>query len=179
MMANRTAKKRSTRKAAGRATKKATGRATKKAVKRASRKAAGRAARGAAGYAVFVSHSSRESWIAGQMAKEVRALGAEPWVDVNDISGGDDFYEKIMEAIRGCTEAIVLISPSSVNSRWVSFEIGAVAVQNKRVTPVLNNVTAGEMEPLRRVNAIDLNDFDDYLRQLKERIRQHGRGRRR
>lgn len=148
--------------------------------KRAARKPTKkRTRRGPSDYVVFISHSSKESWIAAQIAKEVRGRGAEAWVDVNDLSGGDDFYEKIMEAIHGCTEAIVLISPISVNSQWVSFEIGAVAGQGKRVTPVLNNVTAGRLEPLRRVSAIELNDFDDYLRQLEARIRQHKRGGRR
>ena len=182
-MAKKPAKKKpgktATRKAAGRATKKATGRATKKAVELAPRKAAERAVRGASGYVVFISHSSKESWIAGQIAKEVRALGADPWVDVNDIRGGDDFQDTIMKAIRNCTEAIVLVSPSSVKSRWVSIEIGAVAVQGKRVTPVSNNVAQDKMGTLRRFNAIDLNDFDNYLKQLKERIRPHRRGRRR
>ena len=166
---------------AKRATSRKSGKAAAKrgARKPAARKAAARRRpAGRDSYAVFISHSSKESWIAGQMAKEVRALGAAAWVDVSDLSGGDDFYAQIMEAIRGCTEAIVLVSPISVNSQWVSFEIGAVAVQGKRVTPVLNNVTAGEIEPLRRVNAIDLNDFGEYLRQLKERVRQQQRRRR-
>lgn len=151
---------------------------SKKAGKKAVREARARR-RSPDAYAVFISHSSKESWIARQMAKEVKARGAVPWVDVNDIQGGDDFQERIIEAIRNCTEAIVLVSPSSVSSQWVSFEIGAVAVQGKRATPVLNNVAPEEMATLRRVNAIDLNDFDDYLKQLKERIRQHRRGGRR
>lgn len=151
---------------------------SKKAGRTATRKGQARQ-RAPGAYAVFISHSSREAWIAKQMAKEVKALGAVPWVDVNDIQAGDDFQERIIAAIRNCTEAIVLVSPNSVSSQWVSFEIGAVAVQGKRATPVLNNVAPDEMAPLRRVNAIDLNDFDHYLRQLKERVRQHGRGGRR
>ena len=137
-----------------------------------------RAARRGAGYVVFISHSSKESWIARQIAKEVKAAGGTSWVDVNVLAGGDDFQDEILEAIRTCSEAIVLISPDSVNSQWVSYEIGAVAVQGKRVTPVLNNVPPEAMAPLRRVHAIDLNNFDAFLGQLKERIRQSG-GRRR
>jgi hypothetical protein len=160
--------------------KKPTKTARRGAAKRTARKAASkRAPRKSSDYVVFISHSSMEIWIAGQLAKEVKAKGAKPWVDVGDISGGDDFYNRIMKAIHDCTEAIVLISPVSSKSQWVSFEIGAVAGQGKRVTPVLNNVPASRMEPLRRVNAIDLNDFDTYLKQLVERIRQHRRDRKR
>jgi hypothetical protein len=175
-MANKSAKKKSSKVV----TRKVAARATKRPSKRAVQKSAGgRRARGAPDHVVFISHSSKEPWIARQIAKEVRAAGAVPWVDVNDIRGGDDFQEAIMEAIRNCTEAIVLVSPSLVNSQWVSIEIGAVAVQDKRVTPVLNNVTPDQVEALRRFNAINLNDFDNYLNQLKERVRPHRRAGRR
>lgn len=166
---------------ASKATKKRPGKAAAKRTRaRSAKKPAARAAsrRGSA-YAVFVSHSSKDNWIAGQIAKEVEALGGEPWFDLNNLRGGDAFQEEILEAIRNCTEAIVLISPNSVNSQWVSYEIGAVAVQDKRVTPVLNNVPPEAMAPLRDVSAIDLNDFDKFLRELAGRIGRRGRGRRR
>jgi hypothetical protein len=154
--------------------------AAKKAPRRAAKKSAARAAsRGGSAYAVFVSHSSKDNWIAGQIAKEVQALGGEPWVDLNNLRGGDAFQEEILEAIRNCTEAIVLISPNSVNSQWVSYEIGAVAVQGKRVTPVLNNMPPEAIAPLRNVSAIDISDFDRFLRELAGRIGRRGRGRRR
>jgi hypothetical protein len=164
-----------------RATKKRpVGGAAKKARGRAAKKPAARtASRKAAAYTVFVSHSSKDNWIAGQIAKEVRALGGEAWVDLNKLRGGDAFEEDILTAIRDCTEAVVLISSNSVNSQWVSYEIGAVAVQGKRVTPVLNNVLPEAMAPLRGVTAIDLNDFDKFLRELAGRIGRPGRGRRR
>jgi hypothetical protein len=40
-------------------------------------------------YLVFISHSSRDSWIARMMAEKVSALGAEAWLDVKDLEGGD------------------------------------------------------------------------------------------
>ena len=165
---------------ASRATKRSVKAATKRARARTAKKPRARAAsRKAPAYTVFISHSSKDNWVAGQIAKEVRALGGEPWYDLNKLRGGDAFQEEILEAIRDCTEAIVLISPNSVNSQWVSYEIGAVAVQYKRVTPVLNNVPPEAMAPTRGVSAIDLNDFDKFLSELAGRIGQRGRGRKR
>jgi hypothetical protein len=38
-------------------------------------------------YTVFISHSSKELWIAGQIAKEVELLGAKSWLDKKDLHG--------------------------------------------------------------------------------------------
>ena len=70
----------------------------------------------------------------------------------------------------------MLISPNSITSQWVAFEIGAVTVQRKRVTPLLNNVSPEAMAPMKGVKAVDLNEFDDFLRQLRGRINQRLRG---
>lgn len=123
-------------------------------------------------YVVFISHSSYDTWIANQLAKEITALGAQPWLDKKDLAGGDVILEEIMRGIRACNEAIVLVSPKSVTSQWVAVEIGAVSVQRKRVTPILNHVGPEVFAPLKGVKAIDLNDFDDFLLQLKARMDQ-------
>ncbi len=110
------------------------------------------------------------------MAEKVTALGAEPWLDEKDIKGGDDILETIKEGIDTCHEAIVLVSPASVNSHWVVFEIGAAYGQHKRVTPVLNHVSADSIAPIKGLKAIELNKFDQFLIQLKKRIDSHSKG---
>lgn len=116
---------------------------------------------------VFISHSSLDVWIATMMAEKITALGAECWLDEKDLSGGDIIAEQIIRGIDACHEAIVLISPNSVRSQWVPFEIGGVRAQHKQVTPILNNVKPEEMAPMHDIRAIDLNSFDRFLAQLK------------
>src|SRR3989442_1409546 len=99
-------------------------------------------------YVVFISHSSRDSWIAQIVAEKVRALGAEPWLDVKDLAGGDIIADQILMGLDACQEAVVILSPCSVESKWVVFETGAVWGQHKRVTPILNNVTHEAVPPL-------------------------------
>lgn len=123
-------------------------------------------------YVVFISHSSRDSWIARIMAEKVAALGAEVWLDVKDLQGGDIVDQEILKGIDACQEAVVLVSPESVGSQWVIFEIGATWGQHKRVTPVLNNVPHDAIAPLRVAKAIDLKDFDHFLSELGKRIGQ-------
>src|SRR5256885_9065692 len=121
-------------------------------------------------YLVFVSHSSLDAWIARVMVEKIEALGAECWLDEKDLAGGNVIVEDIIRGIDACHEAIVLISPNSVKSQWVPFEIGGVRAQHKRVTPVLNNVKVQQMAPMQDIKGIDLNKLDQFLAQLKKRI---------
>ncbi len=93
------------------------------------------------------------------MAEKIQALGAECWLDEKDLEGGDIVVDDIIRGIDACHEAIVLVSPNSVNSKWDSFEIGGVRAQHKRVTPVLNNVRHDELAPIQDIKSIDLNKF--------------------
>ena len=121
-------------------------------------------------YVVFISHSSRDAWIASMMAEKVSALGAEAWLDVKDLEGGDVVTAKILEGLDACEEAVVLVSPNSVGSHWVVFEIGAAWGQHKRITPILNHVSFDAIAPLREVKAIELNNLDRFLSELGKRI---------
>lgn len=89
------------------------------------------------------------------MVEKIEALGAECWLDEKDLAGGDVIADDIIRGIDACQEAIVLISPNSVNSKWVSFEIGGVRAQHKRVTPILNNVRHDELDPMRDIKGIE------------------------
>jgi predicted nucleotide-binding protein len=128
-------------------------------------------------YLVFVSHSSLDAWIARVIVEKIESLGAECWLDEKDLAGGNVIVEDIIRGIDACHEAIVLISPNSVKSQWVPFEIGGVRAQHKRVTPILNNVKPQQMAPMHDIKGIDLNSFEQFLAQLKRRISQAQRRR--
>ena len=64
----------------------------------------------------------------------------------------------------------VLVTPFSVSSQWVSAEIGAFLSHGKRVTPILNHVERQAILPLLGVKAIDLNDLQRFLMELKDRL---------
>jgi TIR domain len=70
------------------------------------------------------------------MEEKIESVGGQCWLDEKDLAGGDIIVADIVRGIDSCDEAIVLVSPNSVRSQWVSFEIGAVRAQHKRVTPI-------------------------------------------
>jgi hypothetical protein len=121
-------------------------------------------------YVVFVSHSSLDAWIAKVMAEKIQDIGADCWLDEKDLAGGDIIADEIIRGIDAAKEIIVLVSPNSVKSQWVPFEIGAARAQHKRATPILNNVKPQQMSPMQDIKGIDLNGFDRFLAQLKKRI---------
>jgi hypothetical protein len=142
-----------------------------KAGKLAERKAKRQPAEPSA-YTVFISHSSKEKWIAGQISKEIIALGAETWLDVNDLHGGDEIGRSIKRGIRTSQEVILLLSAHSINSHWVTWEAGIASDRGKRITPILNNLSPDEtLAPLKGIKSYDLNDFGDFLVELAGRIK--------
>ncbi len=123
------------------------------------------------GYTVFISHSSRDNWIAGVIKEKIEALGIQVWLDEKDLEGGDVLAGKIIDGIDACNEAIVLVSPHSAASQWVAFEIGAVRAQRKRVTPILYAVDRTVIDPARDIKSIDLNSFPEFLGQIGKRAK--------
>jgi hypothetical protein len=80
-------------------------------------------------YLVFVSHSTKDRWIAKQMATLIEEKGQEygvkTFLDEKDIEGGESIHESIRENIEGCDEFLVLLSRYSIDREWVLIEIGA------------------------------------------------------
>src|SRR6266540_5316127 len=86
-------------------------------------KSAKRKARHSKDYLVFISHSSSDRWIAEVIAEKIGSIGASCWLDEKDLEGGEVIVDRIINGIDLCDEALVLISPQSVQSQWVAFEI--------------------------------------------------------
>lgn len=111
------------------------------------------------------------------MARLIADAGGAPFIDVYDIKKGDRIEERIREGIGECRELVVLLTRSSLESRWVYVEIGAVWGQGKRIVGVLHGVSIDEIEKefggmacLRSRNVIALNEFEDYIHEMCQRI---------
>jgi hypothetical protein len=122
-------------------------------------------------YTVFISHSSLDKWIAERVAEKVAEAGAESWLDIRDLPGGGNIQVEINKGVRESNEVVVLFSPNSASSHWVSFEIGAASALGRHFTPVMNNVSNQSVQVIQGIKTIDLNDFTQYLTELKARIK--------
>jgi len=127
-------------------------------------------------YAVFISHSSRDRWIARQISQEIetkgRKWGIRTFLDERDIKGGDSIPDTIRTEIRDCDEFLVLLSRYSVDRTWVLLEIGAAWEIEKRIVAILDKVSPHELpDVLVPYKAIDLNGFGEYVKELLQRAR--------
>lgn len=127
-------------------------------------------------YAIFISHSSKDNFIAKQLEKLIGErcgkLGVKTFLDEKGLKGGDDIADVIKKNIIGCDELVVFVSRYSIESSWVTTEIGAAWVLDKRIVAVVDKVTPEEMpDIIVKYKAVDLNDFDKYLEELAERVK--------
>ena len=128
------------------------------------------------GYTVFISHSTNDRWIAKQISEMIEARGRrhriKTFLDEKDIEGGDSIHEAILRNVRNCDEFLVLLSRYSINRPWVLVEIGAAWALGKRIVAITDKVTPDALpDVLAYCKAIDLNDLDEYLKELFGRAR--------
>jgi hypothetical protein len=74
---------------------------------------------------VFVSQSSKDTWVAKQIAAHISRCGARPFLDEADIEVGADFEEEILEFLEKADELVVLMTPWALDRPYVWAELGA------------------------------------------------------
>ena len=131
---------------------------------------------------VFVSHSSQDTWIAKQIAREIEARGATPFLDESQVDAGADFEEDILNFLERAHELVVLLTPWALERPYVWAEIGAAWGRRIPIVALLLGITAAELQSrpgipvlLKKRDLLQLNEVELYLDQLAGRIRQ-GRG---
>ncbi|MCB9954033.1 MAG: toll/interleukin-1 receptor domain-containing protein [Planctomycetaceae bacterium] len=125
-------------------------------------------------YQVFVSHATADKWIATTFCEKIDATGATSFRDDRDINGGDSIPETIRTEIQVSRELVVLLSPESIERPWVLLEVGAAwgRRKNYRIVPVLCHVSFDAIpDIIEGKKAFHINDFDNYLAELKRRVR--------
>lgn len=79
---------------------------------------------------VFMSHSSVDKPFVERLATDLRRESIDAWLDKWEIMPGERIPSKIEEGLNNADAFILVLSPQSVNSQWVSYEKDAwLAVQ--------------------------------------------------
>jgi hypothetical protein len=132
---------------------------------------------------VFISHSSRDTWVARQIAREIAACGASPFLDEAAVDVGSDFEQEILDFLDKAHELVVLLTPWALDRPYIWAELGAAWGRRIPVVAVLHGMTAADVQSragipvmLKKRDMIDLNEIDKYFEQLKMRVGQPAAG---
>jgi hypothetical protein len=78
----------------------------------------------------FVSHSTQDRSFVERFAADLRSNCVDAWCSGWEIKPGDSIRVKIEEGLEGCEYFIIVLSKSSISSKWVQKELDAATVRN-------------------------------------------------
>ncbi len=133
-------------------------------------------------YKVFISHSSKDTWVAKQIERHLQECGALTFLDAHDMAVGDNIQESIFdEHMPQSQELLVLMTPAAFKSKYVFMEIGAARVQKMRISVILYGIGETELQAeiglpdvIAARNFLEINHMDEYFQQLKQRVYEKG-----
>jgi hypothetical protein len=105
-----------------------------------------------------------------RLAKDLRAGGADVWIDQLDIEPGQRWDRAIEDALAKCPQLLVILSPAAVESTNVMDEVSFALGEGKTVLPVKHRDCKIPFR-LRRLQYVDLTlNYDAGLRRLLETL---------
>jgi len=84
----------------------------------------------------FFSYSRDDSEFALRLAKDLKAAGADVWLDQLDLVPGQRWARTLQEALQSSPRILVVLSPASVDSTNVEDEVNFALDEQKTVIPV-------------------------------------------
>ncbi len=131
-------------------------------------------------YSVFISHSSRDTWVAKQIEEHIKQTGAETFLDERDVQIGDVFANVIRQELNTTDELLVLLTPWALKRTWIELEIGVVWGREKRIIAVLHGITPQEFQQesqipsvIKENDIVEINELAQYFAELALRVSGH------
>ena len=97
---------------------------------------------------MFVSHAGADTWIARQIAREVSAAGAQPFLDEAYVDVGAEFENDIRNSLDLADELVVLFTPWALQRPYVWAEIGAAWIRRIPIVVVLHGLSPTDFQTL-------------------------------
>jgi hypothetical protein len=86
---------------------------------------------------IFISYSRQDAAIMRRLEQQLKAAGAEVWVDHAGIRSGDNLPKRISDALEWCNILLLLWSESSRKSKWVEKEWTNAEALDRLIIPCL------------------------------------------
>ena len=107
---------------------------------------------------VFISYSTKDAVFADLAKMKLNEEGVDVWLDHGDLRGGDEWREAIDHGISSSDALLVILTPDSCASSYVTYEWGFALGMGKKVIPIMREVAT--VHP--RLEAFQHLDFRDH-----------------
>ncbi len=113
---------------------------------------------------VFISYCHTDKDYVRVFTEKLKKIEVQYFLDQKKIQWGDSITDEVRSALNECIAVVVIISPASLKSQWVPFEIGhalganAMGV-NKKILPLLTHPSLDIPAYLKDVNCISEIDL--------------------
>jgi TIR domain-containing protein len=85
---------------------------------------------------IFLSYSSKDRefaiWLRGEFKKDNYSF----WRDGDSIEAGSEWMDQLRKALEACHIMVLLLSPDSINSKYVTLEVEEFQTRRRRIFPV-------------------------------------------
>jgi TIR domain/Pentapeptide repeats (8 copies) len=120
-------------------------------------------------YTCFISYSSADEDFCRRLHGRLQDAGLRVWFAPHDIQGGQKLHEQIDQAIRVYDKLLLVLSPHSMQSPWVEFEIRRarrreVAEQRRLLFPV----RLVDYEAIKAWECFDADTAKDLATEIRE-----------
>jgi len=89
---------------------------------------------------VFLSHANQDRGFVDSLAEVMRRHGLPVWYSQTNILGARQWHDEIGAALRRCDWFLIVLSPQSVDSKWVKRELLYALDHNRydnKIVPVM------------------------------------------
>ena len=119
---------------------------------------------------IFFSYSRDDSEFVLKLAKDLRAEGANIWLDQLDIPAGKRWDAEIEQALENAEVQLVILSPTSVGSNNVMDEVSYALEKGKHVIPILHKDCQIPFR-LKRLQYLNFtNNYDKGFKELSKAL---------
>ena len=86
---------------------------------------------------VFISYSHEDFEFVENLQLRLEKVGFETWLDEERLTAGEDWREEIDAAIKDSFALLLVLTPKSLESRYVTYEWSVALGTGKKVIPLL------------------------------------------
>jgi formylglycine-generating enzyme required for sulfatase activity len=120
---------------------------------------------------VFISYSRRDMAFTDRLVDALKARGFEVQIDRQHLPKLEDWERELLHLIRQCDTVVFVVSPNSLASTVVRWEVEQVRLSGKRLAPVVIGKIDSPMVPpeISRINYIFFTEdalFDQGVNEL-------------